>query len=208
MSTAQMLTLPGQVCTLWTMQQNRHGTVAEPLLCWYILLPKSGWLQSAQIIIWFFPHRHGIPLLVSSLKITLKIACLRIVGHPGQDFFFSFKSLAGIHVCGDVQKRWILILMYLLYFQFQIKTYILYGKKKRGRERGCRVSVTSHNHIGDFLPLSVVRKPLMNACLTCATKSCNSWAVSAALETSSAHSPGICSLGFTNSGGSEPMNWV
>lgn len=113
-------------------------TVAESLLCWYILLPKSDWLQGAQIIICFFLHRHGIPLLVSSLK----IACLRIVSHPGQDIF-SYKRLAGVHACGDVQIKWIFLLMYLLYFQFQIKTCTLYGKKKRGRERGCRV-LSSH----------------------------------------------------------------
>lgn len=37
----------------------------------------------------------------------------------------------------------------------------------------------------------VISKPLMNACLTCAMRSGNSCTISAGLETSSAHSPGI-----------------
>lgn len=32
----------------------------------------------------FFSHRHGVQILVSSLK----MACMRLVSHPGQDFFF------------------------------------------------------------------------------------------------------------------------
>lgn len=36
----------------------------------------------------FFPHRRGIPLLQSSLK----LACLRIVSHPSQDFYFHIRG--------------------------------------------------------------------------------------------------------------------
>lgn len=211
MSTAPVLTLPGYTCTLWTMQHNRHGTIAESPLCWYILLPKSGWLQRAQIITYFlgfFAYAWNTNLGVFIKNGTLEDAILhRVVSHPGRDFF-SCKWLAGVHACGDVQKRWILLLMYLLYFQFVVSNkdvYIVWEEEERGVSGFLSPYMTTQVIFYHYQ--WVISKPLMNECLICATRSCISRAVSAGLETSSAHSPGICSLGFTNSGGSELMNW-
>lgn len=103
-----------------------------------------------------FSHKHGVQILVSSFK----MACM-IVSHPGRDFF-SCKRLADVMLVWCSEK---MNLMYLLCFQFQIKSCILYGKRKRGRERGCRVSVTLHDHYQ-----WVISKLLMNACLTCFNK--------------------------------------
>lgn len=58
--------------------------------------PSQIWLAAKgsdnNIFSGIFMSRHGVPILVSSLK----MACMRIVSHSGQDFFFSCKRLAGV----------------------------------------------------------------------------------------------------------------